>query len=113
MKLTTAILLAAPAFFMAEGVYFASAGIAVVIASVIVLCSLACLAWGIWIFRTHRALACVCIVFAALYLTALVLLLQAAKATAKIRAGGDGGIIALFHAEPCWPAAPHHGRRPL
>jgi len=26
------------------------------------------------------------------------------------RAGGDGGMTVLFHAERPWPAAPHHGR---
>ncbi len=80
MKLFTAILLLAPAFFMAEGVYLASGGMAVLFASVIVLCSLACLAWGCWIFRRHRKLACLCISSAVLYLIVLALLLLPPKA---------------------------------
>ena len=80
MKGFTAILLLAPAYFITLGVLFASAGMAVVFASVIGLCSLACVAWGIRIFRSHRKLACVCFVVAAVYLIGLALLLQPAKA---------------------------------
>jgi hypothetical protein len=29
---------------------------------------------------------------------------------ANQRAGGDGGVSALFHAGRLWPVAPHHGR---
>jgi hypothetical protein len=103
VKLFTAILLLAPAYFIALGVLFASAGMAVVFASVIGLCSLACVAWGIRIFRSHRRLACVCFVVAAVYLVALALLLQPAKARgANKRAGVDTGFAALFHGAPGW-----------
>src|ERR1035437_1328737 len=82
MKLFTAILLLAPAFFMAEGVFLSSGGMAVLFASVIVLCSLTCLAGGCWIFRRHRKLAYLCIASAVLYLVVLALLLLPAKAAA-------------------------------
>jgi uncharacterized membrane protein YdfJ with MMPL/SSD domain len=85
MKLFTAILLLAPAFFMAEGVYLASGGMAVLFASVIVLCSLTCLVWGCWIFRRHRKLACLCIASAVLYLIVLALLLLPARTAAANR----------------------------
>ena len=111
MKLFTAILLLAPAYFITLGVLFASAGMAVVFASVIGLCSLACVAWGIRIFRSHRKLAWVCFVVAAVYLVALALLLQPAKARgANKLAGVDTGFAALLAlGRPC-PGTTQHGR---
>ena len=103
VKLFTAILLLAPAFFMAEGVYFASAGMAVLFAWVIVLCSLTCLAWGCWIFRRHRKLACLCIASAILYLMVLALLLLPANAaTANKARAANPATASRFHAGGQW-----------
>jgi hypothetical protein len=108
VKATSVVLLLAPVFFLAEGVCFASTHVAWLFALVILLASLVCLAWGIRIFRTHRMLGCVCILFAGLYVVAVVLLLQPVKVRANKRAGGDGGLTVLFHAGRAWPAAPQH-----
>ena len=115
MKPFTAFLLLAPAFLFAVGVCFGfvSTGVTVVFLSLSGLSALACFAWGIWLFRSHRKLAWICLVVAGLYLTGLALSLHPAKASGKRsqqRAGGDGGITVLVHAGRAWPAAPQHGR---
>ena len=114
MKLFTAILLLAPAFFMAEGVYLASGGLAVLFASVIAFCSLTCLAWGCWIFRRHRKLACLCIASAVLYLIVLALLLLPAKAAAANqsveRTGGSRFPQSAFGAQWRLPPVAHSRR---
>ena len=111
VKLITAILLLAPAYFIALGVYFASAGMAVLFASAIGLSSMACFAWGIWIFRSHRKLAWVCIVVAALYLIALAPAFQSAKAKgANKRAGVDAGFAVLLALGRPGPGTTQHGR---
>ena len=98
MKLFTAILLLSPAYFIALAGYFASAGLVVVFASAIGLNSVACFAWGIRIFRSHRKLAWLCFVVAALYLINLALMLQPAKAKgANQAASGNGAITLLFN----------------
>jgi hypothetical protein len=111
VKLFTAILLLSPAYFIALGVYFASAGMAVVFASAIGLSSIACFVWGIRIFRSHRKLAWLCFVVAALYLMVLAPAFQSAKAKgANKRAGVDAGFAVLLAlGRPC-PGTTQHGR---
>ena len=110
MKGTSLVLLLAPAFFLVEGVCFAPAHVAWLFALVIILASLGCMAWGIRIFRTHRILGCLCILFPGLYVAAVVLLLQPVKFRANKRAGAGGRMTVLFHAELARPAAAQHGR---
>src|ERR1035438_2617133 len=102
MKPFTAFLLLSTAFFFAVGVCFgfASTGVAVVFVSLSGLCSLACFAWGIRLFRSHRKLAWICFVVAGLYLTGLALSLQPAKARGKRSQSGRRGDFS--------PRLPHH-----